>query len=974
MSTEANQLQGFKLLSANQVEEIHSYVRHFIHEKSGAQLLHISNDDDNKVFSITFRTPPSNDTGLPHILEHSVLCGSRKYPVKEPFVELMKGSLNTFLNAMTFPDKTMYPVASRNEKDFFHLMDVYLDAVFFPQLLENPEILMQEGWHYDMTDPKDELTYKGVVYNEMKGAFSAPESILFRNIQNSLFPDTPYRYESGGDPRAIPQLTQEEFVAFHRRYYHPSNSFIILYGNGDLNEQLQYLDQNYLSQFDRIEVDSEITEQAAFKAPGKKVIDYPLSSDEDEQEKTLMSLNFVAGKATDPEQYLALQILEYLLLEMESSPLKRALIQADLGKDVFGSVDTSILQPVLSIVLKNTEEERAEQFQDVVFTTLRQLVKNGIDQRLIEAALNPFEFQLREADFKQYPKGLVYSLQVLDSWLYGGDPLAHLAYEPTLKKLKDGLGYRYFEQLIERVFLQNSHHSLLIVRPKKGLGEARNQELRAELAKRKAAMSQEEITRLIAETKKLQERQQTPDDPEALAKIPMVELKDVKREVEALAVHELKWQGNQVLYHSDMTNSILYLNFYFRCDQISAEAIPYLGLLTQVFGKMATERYSVEELSTETNLQTGRLDFNVQTFGQSGDATQFTPYFVIKTSVLKEKLPRLLELLDQILLHTKMSDERRLQEIIRETKSRIEMRIFDQGHRVVLGRLLSYYSPLGAYQEKVKGIEFYRFLLKLEREFSNHAKELTQQLAQVAEQLINRNQLLIQLTCEEQNLQEVESLVSQFTAGIHATPVTAQQNVALADVKNEGIMTAGDVQYVAKGFNFLKAGYSYQGQLLVLRSIMSTDYLWSRVRVQGGAYGAFLHLDRHGNFGFASYRDPNLSRTLKVYDEAAAYLRDFRIEDREMTKLILGTISRLDTPLTPSLKGDEIMDRYLRGISLEELQQEREQVLNTTQEEIRNLAPLVEKVLADAPYCVLGNRETIEEEGELFQQTFQLFA
>ena len=590
MTLEVGKLyEGFKLIEEKNLDDINSMGRIFEHEKSGARLFHLENEDDNKVFSIGFRTPPSDSTGVAHILEHSVLCGSRKFPSKEPFVELAKGSLNTFLNAMTFSDKTMYPVASRNTKDFYNLMDVYMDAVLYPNIHKTDEIMMQEGWHYELDNKDSELTYKGVVYNEMKGAYSSPERVLIGGIQESLFPDTTYGVESGGNPKNIPELTKEQFKDFHKKYYHPSNSFIYLYGDMDLLKTLSFINNEYLKDFDKIEVHSDIDMQQAFDAMKEVTIEYPISLSEQEEDKTYLSLNFVTGSAMDTEAYYALDILESMLLETPSAPLKKAIIDAKIGKDVFGIYDGGILQPVFGIIAKNANEGDKDKFKAVVMDTLRSLVREGLDKKLIESAINSKEFALREADYGGYPKGLIYNIKALDSWLYGASPMMHLQYEATFKKIRTALSTNYFEKLIEKYLLNNSHCTLLVSKPVKGLDEVRTEELKKELEAYKNSLSENELEQLMAQTNRLKERQNTPDSVENIEKLPLLSLKDIDPSIEKLPTIEKEESGIKILHHDLFTSGIAYVNLYFDTNAVAQEDIPYLAILTRVLGSIATE-------------------------------------------------------------------------------------------------------------------------------------------------------------------------------------------------------------------------------------------------------------------------------------------------------------------------------------------------------------------------------------------------
>ena len=963
---------GFKLEKESIIKEINSTTRLFYHEKSGAKLYYIENDDDNKVFSVSFRTPPKDSTGVAHILEHSVLCGSRKFPLKEPFVELIKGSLNTFLNAFTFSDKTMYPVASKNDKDFLNLMDVYLDAVFYPNIYKYKEIMMQEGWHYELNSPEDEITYKGVVYNEMKGAFSSPESILFRKIQESLYPDTAYGVESGGDPCIIPELTQENFTAFHKKYYHPSNSYIYLYGNMDIEKDLKFLNDKYLSDFDKIEVDSALKVQKPFDSMKKVVTVYPISTSEKEEEKALLSLNFSVGRVTDPEMYLAFDILEYLLLESQSSPLKKALIDSKIGKDVFGLFDGSILQPVFGIVVKNTEENKADEFKKIVYSTLEKLVSDGIDKKLIEAAINIKEFELRESDSAGYPKGLVYDIKCMDSWLYDKDPDMHLGYEVVLNKIKTALKSDYFEKLIKKYILDNNHSSMVIVKPKKGLEEEETSKLKKVLSDYKKGLSKDEITQIINNTKMLKVRQSKVDDEETLKKIPLLSISDIDKKIEKLPLEVKEENKVKVLFHPLFTNKITYLNLYFDLNKIDEDDVYYAGLLTYILGKVNTKKYPYGQLSNEININTGGIRYGTDVMSENG-SENFYPKLVVRSKALTKKLPKLLGLLLDIVNTSSYDDVSRLKNIIGELKSRIEMVVFDKGHMVAVRRLSSYFSSEGEYKERLAGIGYYEFLVELETNFESKCKDLTNKLSEITKAIFNKNNLVIGVTTEESDYDTISTQITDFCNGLNADKLEVKPFNFKETLKNEGIMNSGKVQFVAKGYNYKKLGYKYDGSLLVLKTIVNYDYLWNKIRVQGGAYGCFSSFARNGDMCFVSYRDPNLNQTLESYDKANTYLDNFNVSDREMTKYIIGTISDLDTPLTPSMKGSVSDELYMRKITDEDRQSERDQVLSTNKNKIRGFSELISNVMSKNYICVLGNEEKVKENSELFDKTYNLF-
>jgi len=964
---------GFKLHREEKVEEINSIARVFIHEKTGAKLLHMENDDSNKVFAIGFKTPPSDDTGVAHILEHSVLCGSRKFPTKEPFVELIKGSLNTFLNAMTFSDKTIYPLASKNEKDFFNLMDVYLDAVFYPNIYNTKEILMQEGWHYELENAEDELTYKGVVYNEMKGAFSSPDGVLMRGIQKSLFEHNTYGYESGGDPEFIPDLTEEEFLGFHSKYYHPSNSYIFLYGDGNLDERLAFINDNYLNNFEKKDIDAEILPEKPFKEMKEVVTEYSISNEDNEDEKTFMALNFVTGECTNDELYISLSVLEYLLLETQGAPLKQAILDANLGKDVYGSFDNGILQPVFSIVLKNSDASKKEEFKNVVFDTLKSLVKNGIDKKLIEACINITEFKLREADFQGMPKGLFYYMTAMDSWLHDGDPLIHLKYEKNMEKIKKALTSNYFEQLIEKYILNNNHSSLIVLAPKRGLADEKDKKLRTGLMEYKENLSVEEIQDIINETKSLINRQNTPDPEEILETIPVLSIDDIDEKVEELGVIEEDASGVKLLHHDAFTSKIAYLDFMFDSRTIAQEDISYLSLLTTLLGKINTKTYSYVDLSNEILINTGGIYFKNEVYGDSKDVLRYSTYLEGHCSVVVDRVPRALEILADIIKNTSFEDKKRIRELIRVLISRIEMKLMDRGHQVATTRLGAYFSPAYEYIEKTSGYEYYKFLKEIENNFDDRIDTVILKFQAIMNKVFNKNSLLVAVTGKDEEVNAVKKNISEILEVLSDEEVQINKYDFHEENKNEGMLTPSNVQYVAKGYNYKKLGYEYTGKLLVLKTIIGMDYLWNKVRVQGGAYGAFANIVRSGNFMFASYRDPNIKETLKTYDNAAKYLDNFTTTDREMLKYIIGTISELDMQLTPSMAGDAAVSYYIRRISKVDRQQERKEVLSTTVKDINNFSKLVADVMKMNYIVVLGNDGKIKENKDVFKNLENVF-
>ena len=949
------------------------------HKKSGARVLLMENDDENKVFTIGFRTPPSDSTGVPHIMEHSVLCGSRDFPVKDPFVELVKGSLNTFLNAMTYPDKTVYPVASCNDKDFQNLMHVYMDAVFYPNIYQHDEIFRQEGWSYKLDEPDGKLEYNGVVYNEMKGAFSSPEGVLDRVILNSLFPDTSYAYESGGDPEEIPNLTYEQFLDFHRKYYHPSNSYIYLYGDMDMEEKLKWLDENYLCEFDAAEVDSEI----CFQKPFDKMIEvektYSISSEETEEENTYLSYNKVIATSLDEKLYQAFQILDYALLSAPGAPLKKALMDAGIGKDIMGSYDNGIYQPIFSIIAKNAEPQQKEQFVQVIEDTLRKIVEDGIDRKALEAGINYHEFRFREADFGNYPKGLMYGLDLFDSWLYDEKkPFIHMQAIPTFAFLKEQIGTRYFEDLIQKWILDNPHGSMVIVKPERGRTARMDRELDEKLQTYKAGLSPDEVEKLARDTAELIVYQESEDAREDMEKIPVLGREDISREIAPICNEERVCGGIPMVYHNVETNGIGYVTLLFDLSGVPEEKLPYVGMLQAVLGIIDTTHYEYGELFNEINVHTGGIGTSLELYPDVTKVKEkeFRTTFEMKGKALYPKMDVLFKMMREILTESKLEEEKRLKEILSMLKSRLQMSFLSSGHTTAALRALSYSSPLSKFKDDTDGIGYYEAVKEIEEHFEEKKEELIANLKELAARIFRADNLMISYTAAPEGLDAVEKEMETFKNGLfERTDGDEQENRCILHCvkRNEGFKTSSKVQYVARTGNFIDGGAAYSGALHILKVILSYDYLWQNIRVKGGAYGCMCNFNRIGEGDLISYRDPNLEKTIDVYEKVTEYLRNFEADDRDMNKYIIGTISNIDRPMNPSAKGTRSMNLYMNHVTEEMIRKEREEILNAGQEEIRALADVVAAMLAADQLCVIGSEEKIEEQKALFGEVRTLF-
>lgn len=968
-------LPAYTLVNEREIKEMNSLGVVLSHKKTGARLFLMINDDENKVFSIGFRTPPDSSTGLPHILEHSVLCGSEKFPVKDPFVELVKGSLNTFLNAMTYPDKTVYPVASCNEKDFQNLMDVYLNAVFYPNIYHEKKIFQQEGWHYELEETDGPLTINGVVYNEMKGAFSSPESVLDRLTTHELFPDTCYGFESGGDPTEIPNLTYEEFLRFHGSYYHPSNSFIYLYGDMDMEEKLDWLDREYLSRFEERKVDSEIRLQKPFARPIEKEAYYSITEDEEEENQAYFSINTVVGTDLDPKLYVAFQILEYTLLDAPGAALKQALLDAGIGDDIFGGYESGILQPYFSVVAKNANKEQKAEFLAVVKGTLRKLADQGIDRKSLLAGLNYYEFRYREADYGSSPKGLMYGLWSMDSWLYGGDPMLHLEYQKTFDFLKEEVHKGYFEDLIREYLLDNPFEAVITLLPQKNLTAREDQKLAQKLEAYRVSLSEEERLALQKETRALKEYQETPSSQEELMKIPMLKREDIGKKGEGLYGEEKEIDGIKVIHSSLFTSGIGYLNLLFTTDGIPQEDLPYVGLLKSVLGYVDTEHYTYNDLASEIYLNSGGIDFSVTSYVNLREPEKFIGAFAAKVKVLYSHLDFAFSIFKEIFTASKLEDEKRLGEILAENKSRARMRLENASHSAAVARATSYFSPTSSYNDLTGGIGYYHFLEKLNKEYEEpeNRKALTAKLKEICRRLFTLDHMLVSYTADEEGYKLLAGSMRKLTDHLEMSDGKRYPFVFEGGNKNEGFKTSSQVNYVARCGNFRKGGFAYTGALRILKVILNYDYLWLNLRVQGGAYGCMSGFGRSGEGYLVSYRDPNMKETNAVYEKIPEYLKHFQVEERDMTKYVIGTISELDTPLTPSIKGSRGLSAYLSGVTEEMLQKERDEILAATQEDIQALAPLVEELLKTKALCVVGNEEQVKAQAEMFGTVENLF-
>ena len=972
----------YKLIKSEYIEEIAGNAYLLKHIKSGARVLLVENDDNNKVFGIAFRTPVSDSTGVPHIMEHSVLCGSKKYPVKDPFMFLAKSSVNTFLNAMTFPDKTLYPVASCNDKDFQNLMGIYMDAVFYPKSIENDMSFKQEGWHYELKDKDAPLTINGVVYSEMKGVFSDPDSTLDRHCINSLYPDTTYAFESGGDPEDIPDLTFEQYKAFHDSYYHPSNSYIYLYGDMNFEEKLAWIDAEYLKDFDEIELDSRIELQKPFETPACLEIPYPINEGEETEGKTQISVQWSIGDILDSRLYYACQILEYVLVGAEGAPLREALIKSGLGEDTDGGYESDLLQPFFSITLRNTDVSSKDAFIKIIDDTLQEIADKGINKKSLLAAINNMEFRVREADFGGYPKGLVYCMEALETWLYNDEtPVSHLKYNDIFKYLKEQIDNGYFEDIIRKYFINNPHKSIVSLIPVPGLDRQKEAEFAEKLAAKKASLSDNELEQIISDTAALAAYQDTVPTLEELATLPHLELSDIDKACTTHEVNDKSLGDIPVLSCNVNTSGITYFKLEYGVKDFSKEEIQLLPLLRDFMGAMNTKEHHYSEITDEVNLNMGNLDMAFSSYVNLNNNNSY-PSFVISASCLHDKQKDAVKVLREIVFDTIYDDEERMAELIKQTRSRMEQRCQGQAHNLATCRVLSYTNAQDYYSDLTIGIEYLRFIRELTDkldETPDYISIFQEQIKNLANRIFDTGRLAIHVVDEADGeagiLDALQEYFLAFEPGCGCGTYRAwaenldqyEELSRPADAPvNEGFKTTSTVNYAAIGGFYDIDKFPFNGAMHVAAGILRNEYLWNEIRVHGGAYGAICTIGKRGGIAFVSYRDPNVKNTYDVYKSVPDFIKNFDVDKRTMQDFIISQFGVFDKPQPPRLKGHTAIFNYISGNTPSRRQKSRDEVYNCTPADIRALAPCFESVITQNNICTIGSATTIERDNELF--------
>ncbi|MBP5554486.1 MAG: insulinase family protein [Lachnospiraceae bacterium] len=959
-------LRNYELIEKKELKDIASVGYLLSHKKTGARISVIENDDSNKVFAIGFRTPPTDSTGVAHILEHSVLCGSKEFPLKDPFVELAKGSLNTFLNAFTFPDKTVYPIASTNDTDFRNLMHVYLDAVFYPNVYKNESIFRQEGWHYEY-DEEGKLIINGVVYNEMKGMKSAAEDIISAESMFSLFPDNEYGVESGGDPDYIPSLTYEQFLDFHRSYYHPSNSYIYLYGNSDMLSDLEFIDRKYLSRFNHLDIDSSIKLQKPFSQPVKVMKQCALSQGENADENTFFSVNFALEEALDTKTRLALEMIDYALVGNPGAPLRKILVEQGVVGDVSSRLETSLRQPYYTIVGKDAAMSMETRFGQLITETIETVAKKGFDKNALRAAIDSSEFRYREADFGRYPKGLMYGITMFDSWLYDDSkPFEYIEAEDAYDFLRENIETGYFEKLVRKYFIGNKHRSYVCVRPTEGVQEMKDKELRKMLDSIQTSLTPADKKAIDKMIEGLNKFRDTPDSEAAIKSLPMLTRDDLKREIDPFINDISDADGVPFIFHETDTRRIGYLRLAFKTDKIGTQFLPYVGLLRDILSMVDTKDHRYEELNPMIDLIMGGFNISTELYSLYHERERFVPTFEVKAKYFNERSAESFDLIKEILFDSKFSDLRRIKDVLVEIKNSMQSSFLGAGHSIAAARAMASVSKQAAFSDIIQGVSYYRFICGLLGDYDAQAGIMTENLKYVLELILRPENLIVDYTGDRPEADLLKERIASFREELFTEKHRpASQSIDLVH-NNEGLITSGQVVFVCRAGRYDRHGLTYNGALKVLKVFLGYDYLWMNVRVKGGAYGVMNAFTPAGTGYFVSYRDPNLTKTVDVYEGAAEAVSNFDADERAMTKLIIGTISDMDLPLTPSAKGSRSFNSYMTGITEEDLQKIRDEVLDCTPEDIRKTSEYIKEMMADNKLVVVGNEKLIRENEKLF--------
>lgn len=959
--------RGYKLIQEKHIKDVNSDCVLLEHEKTGAKVFLMKNDDDNKTFGIGFKTLPKDNTGICHIIEHSVLSGSRKFQTKEPFMDMVKISMATFLNALTFPDKTIYPVSSRNEKDFKNLMDVYMDAVFYPVMKKDRRIFMQEGWHYELENAEDELNIKGVVYNEMKGAYSVPETTLYYRVNNALCPDTVYAMESGGEPYEIPNLTYENFCDFHSKYYHPSNSYIYLYGDCDMEERLEFLDREYLSNFEKEKIDNFEGNQKPFENTKNVFDEYSVSKDEDTKNKTFLAYSSCFGESNGLKDGIIEKLLSEILVDMQGAYLKEALLKANICEDVSSISMESTKFSSFGVYVINSEREYLDKFKEIVENVLREVVKNGIGKEKLIAVLNRTEFSIREL-LNSTTAGVEYFFSIFDTWLYGGSPMDSLTFDEALSEIReDILNNRLLERVIEEKILNNNHKAFIVLSPSAGLNDKKDLAQKEWLKRYKESLSQIQIEKIIENTKNLIEYQQTESTEEQKATIPKLKIEDIDKETLKIPNEVEKIEDITVLKHNIFTSGINYVDICFDLKHISKDEIVYLSLVENLLKSLDKKSITYKDFSVETFLRCGGVSTAITTLTNAKNREKFVPKFVVSVKFLGEKLKETVELLKVLLKETIFTDKNRIKEEVLSIKGELEQDVLGAGHMYGINRAKSYFSNKACYDERFKGLDYLKFIQDLAENFDDRIDNVIEKMEFVYNRMFKQNETIVNITTTEENFEEIKKAFVECVKEFPRFEDISYDFTFERENLKEGIATSSDVNYVTFAGDLKKLGIEYSGSFSLLSKILSTTHMHNNIRAIGGAYGAGLSITRDSEMLMFSYRDPNLKSTKETFNSVGKYVSEMEITEEELESFKISLVKDFNPLLTPKHKGYTSMVMYITGSDEKELELYLGQLLNTKLEDLRELGKVIDEVLSQDGFVVVGNTNKIKENSKEFK-------
>ncbi|MBK1468532.1 insulinase family protein [Parvimonas parva] len=959
--------KGYKLIQEKHIKDVNSDCVLLEHEKTGAKVFLMKNDDDNKTFGIGFKTLPKDNTGICHIIEHSVLSGSRKFQTKEPFMDMVKISMATFLNALTFPDKTIYPVSSRNEKDFKNLMDVYMDAVFYPVMKKDRRIFMQEGWHYELENAEDELNIKGVVYNEMKGAYSVPETTLYYRVNNALCPDTVYAMESGGEPYEIPNLTYENFCDFHSKYYHPSNSYIYLYGDCDMEERLEFLDREYLSNFEKEKIDNFEGNQKPFENTKNVFDEYSVSKDEDTKNKTFLAYSSCFGESNGLKDGIIEKLLSEILVDMQGAYLKEALLKANICEDVSSISMESTKFSSFGVYVINSEREYLDKFKEIVENVLREVVKNGIGKEKLIAVLNRTEFSIREL-LNSTTAGVEYFFSIFDTWLYGGSPMDSLTFDEALSEIReDILNNRLLERVIEEKILNNNHKAFIVLSPSAGLNDKKDLAQKEWLKRYKDSLSQIQIEKIIENTKNLIEYQQTESTEEQKATIPKLKIEDIDKETLKIPNEVEKIEDITVLKHNIFTSGINYVDICFDLKHISKDEIVYLSLVENLLKSLDKKSMTYKDFSVETFLRCGGVSTAITTLTNAKNREKFVPKFVVSVKFLGEKLKETVELLKVLLKETIFTDKSRIKEEVLSIKGELEQDVLGAGHMYGINRAKSYFSNKACYDERFKGLDYLKFIQDLAENFDDRIDNVLEKMEFVYNRMFKQNETIVNITTTEENFEEIKKAFVECVKEFPRFEDISYDFTFERENLKEAIATSSDVNYVTFAGDLKKLGIEYSGSFSLLSKILSTTHMHNNIRAIGGAYGAGLSITRDSEMLMFSYRDPNLKSTKETFNSVGKYVSEMEITEEELESFKISLVKDFNPLLTPKHKGYTSMVMYITGSDEKELELYLGQLLNTKLEDLRELGKVIDEVLSQDGFVVVGNTNKIKENSKEFK-------